>query len=168
MSIRPALLRVLVLGLLILFVLLARGHAQDFTPGIILKQGEVAPADGAFYPGQAAISLLEDYRDLAAAKQKVEILLTETRKKDQQIDKLQEAQQAATEAVLKADLIIDNHKLIEENQKIILQAYKDMLEQLRQTNNQLLKSLKEAHKETFWARVFSGISFLGFLASVFR
>jgi hypothetical protein len=126
-------------------------------PGVELKRNDPAPDDGAFFSGQSAISLLEALRDLKAYRAQLDILSQETKLKDEQIANLEKSKQSADLAIFKAEFIISKWQLIDDTRKIVTEEYRIALTQLRETNDQLVKSLTATENKAWWDRVWSTI-----------
>lgn len=133
----------------ILMLLAAEAPAQK-VPGVE-RDG------GVFFEGDAAISLLEALRDGESSQKKVEALLEQARARDQQIAEMESSKRSADVAVGKAEIIIDNWKLIDETRRAVVDEYKTALQQVRETNEQLTKTVRETENARWWDKVWSTI-----------
>lgn len=144
------------------------------SPGIELRPGDAVSESGAFFPGEAAIALLETLRDLESLKARIEALLNEVKSKDQEIasqkeslKSLEEARAQTAIALAKAEFIIQNWELINRAMLSVIEEHKRLNAEMREFNQQTMAALKDARSELWWTRIFSAIPILGTAALLF-
>lgn len=167
----PAILSAILAGLIAIQPM--NGFAAE-SPGIELRPGDAVSDSGAFFPGEAAIALLETLRDLESLKARVEALLSEVKSKDQEIvsqkeslKSLEEARAQTAIALAKAEFIIQNWELINKAMLSVIEEHKRLNAEMRQFNEQTMAALKDARSELWWTRIFSAIPILGTAALLF-
>ena len=142
--------------------------------GIELRPGDTVSDSGAFFPGEAAIGLLEALRDLESLKAKVDALLGELKSKDREIapqreslTSLEEARAQTATALAKAEFIIQNWELINKDMLSVIEEHRRVNADMRAFNEQTLAALKDARSELWWTKLFSMIPIIGTAALLF-
>src|SRR3990167_996622 len=142
--------------------------------GIELRPGDTVSDSGAFFPGEAAIGLLEALRDLESLKAKVDALLGELKSKGQEIasqreslTSLEEARAQTATALAKAEVIIQNWELINKAMLSVIEEHRRVNADMRAFNEQTLAALKDARSELWWTKLFSMIPIIGTAALLF-
>lgn len=150
-----------------------RGFAAE-SPGVELNPGDVVSESGAFFPGEAAIALLEALRDLKSLRAKLDVLAAELNSKDSEIasqkdslTSLEEARAQTAIALAKAEFIIQNWELINRAMLSVIDEHRKVNAELRALNDQTLKALKEARTELWWTKVLSVIPVIGAGIAIF-
>ncbi len=150
-----------------------RGIAAEIS-GVELRPGDAVSEGGAFFPGEAAIGLLEALRDLESLKAKVDALLGELKLKEQEVasqkeslKSLEEARAQTAIALAKAEFIIQNWELINKAMLSVIEEHRRVNAEMRAFNEQTMTALKDARSELWWTKVFSIIPILGTAALLF-
>src|SRR3990167_2908861 len=144
--------------LFILWAGIAFGQEVQPIPGVYVRQGEVAPADGAFFFQDSLVAIanaLEELRqrrlEVINLEQQVKTLDLESEELKKVVTELKEANRALQLANDKADFMISNFQTI-------LNLYKQALVDLRDDN----KSLRN---ELWWQKVLGVIPIIGLIAT---
>ena len=145
--------------LFILWAGIAFGQEVQPIPGVYVRQGEVAPADGAFFFQDSLVAIanaLEELRqrrlEVINLEQQVKTLDLESEELKKVVTELKEANRALQLANDKADFMISNFQTI-------LNLYKQALVDLRDDN----KSLRN---ELWWQKVLGVIPVIGLVATL--
>ena len=143
-------------------------------PGQVLRHGEPAPADGAFFTRESAVALVGALRERTFLAEQVKLLQGEIDAKTEQItaqeaaiQELKTAQVETGVALVKAEVIIQNWGRIEESMKTVSAEYRAMAGELRAANEQLRKDLHDARVENRWTKILSLIPIIGIVALAF-
>ena|SRR3990167_3791639 len=151
-----------------LFITAGMLLAQEIqpTPGIPLRQGEAAPAEGILFADKSLIMLVRTLKEFTLSMEKVVILEgqvaamgQESAEKDRAIAELQEAGRNLQVAIDKLEFINANHKLIEDALRTAADIYKQALMDAREDN-------KALRSELFWTKIFSALPIIGVIATV--
>lgn len=152
------LLQILIL-LLILWAGIAFGQEVKSIPGVYLRQGEPAPAEGAFFFHDSLMAIAKALRELELRRlevinleQQVKTLNLESGELKKALEQLKEANRNLQLANDKADFMISNFHTI-------LNLYKQALMDLKEDN----KSLRN---ELWWQKILGPIPIIGLIIAL--
>ena len=162
-------LKIVFICLLCAFILwagIAFGQEIRPVPGIVLRQGEVAPAEGVLFFGESLIALvnaLHEREQLRAERDNLQAQVTTLKAESEQlqtaIGQLKDANQKLLLANDKADFMISNFN-------VILGMYKQALIDVQASKQALVEDNKALRSELWWNRILGLIPIIGLVATL--
>ena len=144
----------------------AFGQEVRPVPGVVLRQGEVAPSEGILFFKESLIALvnaLQEREQLRAERDnlqaQVETLKAESEKLQEVVKNLQEANQKLVLADQKADFMISNFN-------VILGMYKQALIDVQASRQGLVEDNKSLRNELWWTKWLGAIPIIGLVATL--
>lgn len=149
------------LVILLMFCLVKPCFGQEIKPipGVILRQGEVAPTEGALFFKESLIALVNALGEREQLRAEKDNLQAQIRTLKAESEELQKALKELDEANKKLTLANDKADFMISNFMTILNLYKQALVDLREDN----KSLRN---ELWWQKVLGAIPIIGLVATL--
>ena len=158
----------------LIFILLLLLPVTVSAQGVEIEQGQPAPAQGALFADGGLIKLTEALRDLDSLQQQVAALRAELKAKDDQIASqkegiadLEESRKETANALAKAEVILENWKLIYDSMRDLIKEHQQLASDYKTLNEQMAKQLKATNTELRWTKILSAVPIIGLLLAVF-
>lgn len=135
-------------------------------PGVFLRQGEIAPAEGVLFFQESLVAIvnaLQEREQLRAERDNLQAqvgtLKAESEELQTAIGQLKEANQKLDLANQKADFMISNFN-------VILGMYKQALIDVQASRQALVEDNKALRSELWWTKILGVLPIIGLIATV--
>ena len=151
---------------LIFYAYTAFGQEVRPVPGVSLRQGEVAPAEGVLFFRESLIALANALGEREQIRAERDNLQAQVGTLKAESEELQKAIKELEEANRKLQLANDKADFMISNFNVILGMYKQALVDVQASRQALIEDNKSLRNDLFWNRILGFIPILGLVGLI--